>query len=191
MHLSRKTIKLSSISFFSIVLLFACYIGFNKLIGGKTADCKYWNTSYYELVKIAVQSPEKYHVLGYSAYSSDESNVYYNCSLLSITDVGTFKIIGDGNENLAKDVNHVYFRGEIIEGADPVTYTHMGHWAIGKDKSNIYFETKKLTGVDFNTFEILDSGFELVMIKDRNGTRYVDSSGNLYTQKPPIKEFDL
>ncbi len=191
MHLHNKAIKLSAI-FCSIVLLFTCYIGFNKKsLGEKTVDCKHWNTAYTELVKISTRSPEKYHILGYSAYSSDESNVYYNCNPLSIADAETFEIIGNGKENLAKDIHYVYSRGEIIINADPLTYTYMGHWAIGKDKDNVYFDTKKLSSIDSNTFEILDSGFELLVIKDKNGIRYINSSGNIYTQKPLIKEFDL
>ncbi len=50
-----------------------------------------------------------------------------------------------------KDAYHVYFKDEIIEGADPKTFEPLGN-SYGRDTESVYYQSRKLNGVNPGTF---------------------------------------
>lgn len=63
-----------------------------------------------------------------------------------------------------KDLAHVYYKGEIIEGADPATFS-MFDRIYTKDKSHIFFETKPISSL-VETFHRIDSDGNLSYATD-------------------------
>ena len=55
------------------------------------------------------------------------------------------------------DNGKVYYRNEILEGANPKTAELIG-FSLLKDDKNIYFKGKILEDVDYNTFEVRPNG---------------------------------
>lgn len=137
---------------------------------------------------ILVKYPNRYHTLNYSLYSTDGFYIYYNCETITGTDAGTFQVLT--NKEIAKDKNHVYDKGEIIPQADPKTYELINDssgypaWDFGKDTKNIYLGVIILNNFDINTFQVLDADMEIAMVRDRNGTRYLDSNGDISNTPP-------
>lgn len=76
----------------------------------------------------------------------------------------------------AKDKSSVFFRGDVISGADGASFKVLeGGYAV--DKASVYFEGRKLGGFDAATFRVLPKqqpshGFHLTM--DKNGIHYRD-----------------
>lgn len=103
-------------------------------------------------------------------YTIIEGEIYY-CEQKINADLETFKYL---EHTFAKDKNHAYRSGIIVEDADPATFevlaiTH------AKDKNNVYFNGKKLENADPATFELLAPGYT----KDKN---------NVYFNETRIKE---
>ncbi|MGB1217655.1 MAG: DKNYY domain-containing protein, partial [Saprospiraceae bacterium] len=65
----------------------------------------------------------------------------------------TFEVLS--NRNFAKDKNHVYYRGNIIEGADGASLELAENdYSIkyGRDKNHLYFNREKIENADPTTF---------------------------------------
>lgn len=55
------------------------------------------------------------------------------------------------------DKNNVYYKGYIIEDADPETFkTLPGHGDYSMDKNNVYFEGKIITEADVKSFKYVN-----------------------------------
>lgn len=92
---------------------------------------------------------------------------------ISKADPETFQILQLGDSTgtvLARDKNHVFYRGEYVPTGDVNSLELFNEYA--KDKNNVYFRGMILTGLDTATFENLGNGF----IKDRNGLYLPNSS---------------
>ncbi|MFZ4596553.1 MAG: DKNYY domain-containing protein, partial [Verrucomicrobiaceae bacterium] len=75
-------------------------------------------------------------------------------------DVATFQVV-DKWGALAKDAKQVYYRTDVIEGADPVTFEVVG--GVGRDKADYYIGPTPLRVRDRASFKVLD---EKVLGKD-------------------------
>ena len=71
------------------------------------------------------------------------------------------------NQLYSKDKNNIYYSNRKITGADLPTF-QIGSDGFSKDKNNIYFRGKKILGVDRDTIKII----ELPYIKDKNNVYY-------------------
>ena len=71
------------------------------------------------------------------------------------------------NQLYSKDKNNIYYSNRKITGADLPTF-QIGSDGFSKDKNNIYLEGKKILGVDRDTVKII----ELPYIKDKNNIYY-------------------
>ncbi|MGN6399121.1 MAG: DKNYY domain-containing protein [Flavisolibacter sp.] len=83
--------------------------------------------------------------------------------LSSIIDINTF-IWLDSTE-YAKDKNRVYYffgnsdggNRRIVEGADPKTFKRLCEYRWGVDKNNVFYQNKKLEGLNLNKLQVLYS----------------------------------
>lgn len=72
------------------------------------------------------------------------------------------------NSFYSKDKNAVYYScGEILEGADPETFVHLGD-GYGKDKNQIWYANKTIERADVASFVLLDNFYA----KDKNRVYY-------------------
>lgn len=71
------------------------------------------------------------------------------------------------NQLYSKDKNNIYYSNRKITGVDLPTF-QIGSDGFSKDKNNIYLEGKKILGVDRDTIKII----ELPYIKDKNNVYY-------------------
>ena len=84
---------------------------------------------------------------------------------LAQADVATFEI-NTLWPSYARDKNHVYILGKVIEGADPKTFIPVCGFSPGtastcgfsKDADHVYWYTKPITGADVTTFAFLHGG---------------------------------
>lgn len=65
-------------------------------------------------------------------------------------------------EAYAKDKNHVYFGGGIVQGADPASFgsfytTHDTWSSLARDKDRIYFKGKVVDGAQADSFRIVET----------------------------------
>ena len=67
-------------------------------------------------------------------------------------DPNTFEVFN--KTSYAKDANHVFSGREIVEGADPTTFS--AYWNYGKDNQNVYINAKRIPGADAATFSVLN-----------------------------------
>ena len=112
-------------------------------------------------------------------YNIIGDSVEFACKKISGIDKETFEIIGFFSD-YAKDKNSVYYRGEIVRGADTDSIELAGrfYYKYAKDKKNVYYKGKLLNGADPNTFQELE-GF------------YVKDKRNIYYQEKLMKEVDI
>ena len=136
-------------------------------------------------------------------YAKDQTHVYWQSQILksevtgtvAFPDVGSFEVFDTHNfVDYAKDKDHVYWAGNLIQDADPQTFSILSHdfeeyqksvyfpkgareqlgsplssfhfmgSGYAKDKNTLFYFTEKFEGADFATFEDLGDGFG----KDKN-----------------------
>ncbi len=125
-------------------------------------------------VKIDGADPATFRALSHE-YSNDKNNVYFFTngivSLVKQADPLTFGLFEDYPDNwiyfFARDSKHIYKSGEIIDGADLVTFQILKK-GYSKDKNFIYTGSSKIEGADPGTFLVLNS----VYSKDKNNVYY-------------------
>lgn len=81
-------------------------------------------------------------------------------------DASTFKILD--YENYATDKNNVYYKGNLIESADPISFQPLSEF-IGKDKFQGYHNTTAIPHSDGRTFEVIEGNFS----RDKNDVYYM------------------
>lgn len=67
-------------------------------------------------------------------------------------DTKTFKILSDV---YAKDAKHVYYTQNIIQDADPATFSYVGGFYYAKDARHVYSQGHIIPGADSSTFTYL------------------------------------
>jgi hypothetical protein len=108
-------------------------------------------------------SPESFTVLDYG-YARDGTNIWYLGEPLVIVtdetmwetqevvvDYTTFQLLDSPVGAYAKDKNHVFSEGVVIEGADPATFTTVfdieeSLETYGKDANHVYYGTRLIDG---------------------------------------------
>ena len=141
---------------------------------------------------IALADPSTFQFFSGNVYMKDKNNVYFSANgveikNLKMADVNTFKVTGNGfaedknnkyyNGEITSidkshkvfgetpyltDDNHVYYKGEIINNADPKSFEIFDAYLSGngfyaKDRSHVYFENNLISEADPSTFVILGS----------------------------------
>ena len=91
-----------------------------------------------------------------------------------------------------KDEEYVYYRKELVPGADPKTFRAVisgdFYYEYGKDKNSVYWQTKKIEGADPNTFVTIgqQQSYEGCI-----AGRYSKDSKAVYYEDKIIKDADL
>ena len=111
------------------------------------------------------------------------------------------------NVEFGRDKDHVYFRSEVVSGADPKTFTFMDEY-YARDKSAIYANARRLTtrGASFRVIEggyatdgrlhfyrdtvIRESGFEPLRGKDAGNTGYARTRNLVYHNGKVVPDAD-
>jgi len=78
-------------------------------------------------------------------------------SPLPHVDAKSFEVISDDDGSYSKDVDHVYFEGGLIVGADANTFKSHGYYAI--DNGAVYFLGIRIPTADCRTFIALNAGY--------------------------------
>lgn len=129
-----------------------------------------------------------FKVLG-NDYAKDNKNAYFKSKAINIDlDVSSFRVL---EGYVPMDKNHVYelvnalyyidgaregFR--VLEDADPLTYEQL-NYHFAKDKNYVFRNNKKLTQVDYKSFEIINDQF----CKDQNAIYH-------YWYQKPLQKVD-
>lgn len=99
------------------------------------------------------------HSIAPEYYKVTKNQVYYDNAPIANADSETFKITS--RAKFAKDKNQAYFKGSIIEGADPETFTSKATY--GKDKNKVYFIVNEkleiLPNADAESFQEITFGY--------------------------------
>lgn len=117
------------------------------------------------------------------AYVKDKDNVFMVEKIVSVieeADPETFTALSDTYLRYAKDKDHVFMWGEVMEEADPDSYEIVdtyGVWHYSKDNNYIYYGNTIIPGADPNTFEVLGFG-------------YSSDINNIFYEFLPISEAD-
>ncbi len=97
-------------------------------------------------------------------YTKDKNKVYYKWISaarfwvveLPTADVSSFEVIGF---NLAKDVRHVWWYGEPLQGVDPKTVELVNPQFVWKDAKSVWYQHTEIVGADAKSFRHLDQAF--------------------------------
>lgn len=105
-------------------------------------------------------------------YKKDKNAVYIDHlsseQKIEEADPETFEVFVKGDDSpiatlsmtvevYGKDKNHVYYKGEIIQEADPKTFTPLGSY-YAKDKDFVYCHNEKFENIDRGSFQVFLSG---------------------------------
>ena len=114
-----------------------------------------------------------FELLNADSVSAKDKNSVYECGRVIMPNQTGFQLLGD---YYGKIGSNVYYLGQIIPGADAISFTSLGEAGIwscespsggyAKDKSHVYFAGKLIQGADPQTFKL---GFELGTAHDKNG----------------------
>lgn len=187
-----------------------------EILDGKGDYSKDKKNVYYRTKIFEGADPETLELLEYGTedhsstyYTKDKDHVFCNKEIFKdvsgeysdftkIADVTTFQLL---NEWYAKDKNHVYNSGEIIDGADPITfevvqtggcYSKNGDEMVcpraydAFDKNNKYKYGKMLSAEEVNNYESSGGAYDFVRIQEvdlKNGQsliKSVDSPGKAF-----------
>lgn len=108
--------------------------------------------------KIDGADPVSFKVLN-QEYSKDKNSVYFatvnGVSRVEQADSESF-ILPEGfaEDQIARDANHAYYEGKIIEGVDLGTFQSLSE-GYSKDKNFVYLNGKKIEGADTTNFVVL------------------------------------
>lgn len=144
----------------------------------KVGEDGYWK-SYYFVYFIWAYTPWDGKLEGRDArtfelldngYTKDKNGIYSGSTLLQGIDISTFSSFKDSN--YVQDKNGIYYYDyaglKKLDWVDSVSFTVLSMHNYGpvyaKDKNNIYLGANVVTGVDVNTFEIINDDFT----KDKN-----------------------
>lgn len=118
----------------------------------------------------------------------EKSKVYFDNSEIALADITTFILID--KHDYAKDKNYVYYKGTILENADPKTFIrlttdrtrvnrndyHIVSYGYCKDKNNVFFNNKIIEEADSESFQERAYGYA----EDKN---YIYYRGKIYKKR--------
>lgn len=87
---------------------------------------------------------------GKVTYTTIDEGTGINTYKVADTNAATFKDIGD---DYAIDNMHVYYRGSIIDGADPATFSVIKEWGWSRDSTHIFAGRRQIEACDHKTFK--------------------------------------
>jgi hypothetical protein len=114
----------------------------------------------YELITV-IEGAEigTFQLLG-NGYTKDANHVYYDAKQIPEVDIKTF--VFDG-KNYTRDSSNIYYHDRVLEDIDRATFRllypdsdDLDGWCC--DKKAYYFKGEKITGIDYDTFEIFNEG---------------------------------
>jgi hypothetical protein len=117
-----------------------------------TDKCVYFNGT-----KLKGADPETFtHFNNRGYYSKDKNQVYYNTQKLPDADADTFQpLANDDTNGYWHDAHNVYYKwNKIVAGADGASVVYAGNY-YACDKTNVYFEDKRVSEADNGTFKSL------------------------------------
>ena len=134
-------------------------VGSFKTLGAYATDGK---THFYQDVVIAGTG---FRLLGGDAesargYAATDSHVYHNGQIIGRADARTFELFKP-EVGITRDKRFVYFNDEVIPGADPKSFEQVSGYTF-KDKSGVYAEGKKVTGLRAASVRASEFGTYLV-----------------------------
>lgn len=123
-------------------------------------------------------------------YAKDKNNVYLIANFYKWFDLITFE---DADPNTfqplendyAKDISHVYFGGNIIEGAEAKSFEILPKF-YAKDKNHIYHFDMVIEGANPETFQVIDE----IYSKDKDNVFMYESLGPGWIEIKKIKDAD-
>lgn len=154
------------ISFLSIILLSWCDTTKNISSTDNTGDISEINLDI-----------ESFELLN-GNFAKDKNNIYYYGSILTWVDSSSFNILWSSNDyGFWRDINDLYvfkeWKIDIIKVNNPNDFNILNEDYL-KDKDKVYYYSNDvivpITGVDFQTFEIDNSG--RCKAKDKNNSYY-------------------
>ncbi len=116
-------------------------------------------------------------------YTKDKNKVYYKWTGsdrfwvvdLPLADAKSFEVIGS---SFARDAKHVWLKGELLPGVDPMTAELVNPGFVWKDATSVWYQGRKISGADAKTFQHLDQAF------------YRDAN-RIYWSMTPLDDTDL
>ncbi|MDH5476478.1 MAG: DKNYY domain-containing protein [Cyclobacteriaceae bacterium] len=117
------------------------------------------------------------HIRGF--YSSDQSSVFYEDSLVRGVDIQSFEVLD--NDEYAKDKHHIYKKYDTIDhkGVDLPTFQMFEHSFYALDKNNVFYKAY------FKNFSVM-KGVDMATFKER--AFYAKDKNNYYIHGDIIKE---
>lgn len=101
------------------------------------------------VVELPDADPDTFTVLDFNL-ARDDKHVWKADTVIVGADPATAKVV---NPHWTwKDRNRVYYQSEVLEGADPVTFRHLGQ-GFYADATHVYWCTTELADADVKTFE--------------------------------------
>lgn len=119
--------------------------------------------AYHEGVVINGANPASFSIIKKWGWSRDSKNIYASRRRIETCDVDTFTFL---TNDWQVDRRCVYWLGELLPLADPVTFSVINVW-YGKDQEHAYYGRKPIDGADPKTFE-LAPGPCVVCARDRS-----------------------
>ena len=126
--------------------------------------------TYYDNKELKGINQQEWENLG-GGYSKDRDSIYYTGEKIINSDAGSAETIQEslkeectlnyGWSDHIRDKNYVYYRGKIVEGADPETFKCISY-NVYSDKNNIYLKNTILKNVKENEiifFDKWDKGY--------------------------------
>lgn len=93
-------------------------------------------------------------------YYKDKNGIYYISDIqvhkINIADLGTFIVLNQND--YAKDKNHAYYDGKIIESADPQSFEFI-NGKYTKDKNHVFYYDEIIFGANPKTFKLVENSF--------------------------------
>lgn len=113
----------------------------------------------------------------YDRYVADKAHVYYLTweGALKVEDADpiTFEMLDGSGAYYSRDADNLFFLNQVVIGADPnsVEFVQDAHLSIGappyvRDKSGVYYQGRRIEGVDPETFAPLNTTGRGVFMRD-------------------------
>ncbi|WP_299184970.1 DKNYY domain-containing protein [uncultured Aquimarina sp.] len=132
-----------------------------------SGDIDYW---YYAKLPYALTDLTRIN----RSYQKVRNSIYFGHTDKLICDVESFEIINHRVETVAKDNNHVYYKSEIIEGANPKTFQFLEECI--RENSSYYLECDihfYAKDDKYAYFINVPFGYKIIKTKDLANFRFV------------------
>jgi hypothetical protein len=162
---------------------------------------------FYKDKILSASDPQTFQILE-NEYTLDCDSVYFKGKTMAGADSKTFNTIG---HYYGKDKNAIYRLGQILnEIEDPETFRllappekkdknsfdffkaektdYLDRW--GRDKANYYREGRKIKGIDYSTFTLLDDGYGSY-VRDRYHVFYCEYPHSFIIEGADTETFEI